>query len=124
MSHITRVETKIYDRQILMETLKDLDCRFRENVEIDFEGKRYPTDIVVWKDGEYRVGFKQGAQDAPYTIRFYGMGRKKGRAFKDRVTQVYAKKKLLAEARRKNYFLVQETRCEGNRIRLVLRKTA
>ena len=124
MSHITRVETKIYDRQILLETLKELDYRYRENFEVDFEGKRYPTDIVVWKGGAYSVGFKQGGQDAPFTIRFYGTGRKEGSAFKDRVTQVYAKKKLLAEARRKNYFLVQETRCEGNRIRLVLRKTA
>ena len=124
MSHVTRVETKIYDRKILLETLKELDFEYREDFKIYFEGKQYPVDIAVWKGGGFHVGFKQGGRDAPFNIRFYGLGGRESRRFKDRVTQCYARRKLLTEARRKNYFLVQETRCEGNRVRLVLRKSA
>ena len=102
MSHFTTVRIHVKDREVLQEVLAELNLKDKACREIEqkFLGT-HSGDMIL--RGEYRIGLLK---------------------MKDTILQLYAKKKILKEARQRNYVLVKEKAIKGNKIRLTLRKVA
>jgi hypothetical protein len=124
MSHITWVETQIRDKEILLEVLKKLGYACEENVWSGSGRGSSPLDVVARKGRGFQVGFYRREKEESYMVCYTEDRQAEYKAFQDKVLQAYAREKILKEARRRNYVLVREQRCEDNRIRLVLRKVA
>jgi len=124
MSHITHVQTRIYDREVLLQTLKSLGRSYGEDREVRYEGRNIRFDIVLERRGGGCIGFQWDRQDGSYRIAYWGVSPSGSADFQDRLLQQYARNKILKEAGLRNYVLAQEQRCGENRVRLVLRKIA
>lgn len=124
MSHITKVETRIRDREILLATLDELGHDYEEMRTIHYEGRNVPMNVAVWKKGGFRIGFTRRGDDDVYQMHSFGVRPADVKAFHDKLHQRYARKKLLKEALKKNFVLAQEKVYKDKRIRLVLRKVA
>lgn len=122
MSHITKVKTQIHDRDILLQTLKELGHLYEEDRELRVEGARLLMDVAVRGPRGFRAGFRRDSDTLPYKIYFLSESSKEHKAFRDAVMQGYAKRKIVKEARRQSYIVASERVCSGNRLRLVLRK--
>jgi len=123
MSHITHVRTRIHDREALLQALADLACEAREGRQAGGRTRRPGRErIAVWKRSTHMGTFHRDAPDAPYTLTTERAGGPPDRAFQHRVHQAYARRKILKEARRRNYVVVRESVSADRKIRLVLRK--
>jgi hypothetical protein len=122
MSHITKVETWISDKEALLETLAELGHECEERCTIYYEGRMVTADVAVRRKGRFSIGFLRREEGNVYEMHAFGLSRSEVRAFHDRLYQRYARKKLLKEARKQNFVLVHEKVYEDSRIRLVLRK--
>jgi len=122
MSHITKVKTEIHDRDVLLQTLKELGHLYEEDRELQVEGTRLVMDVAVLGRRGFRVGFQRDNENRPYKMYFLHVASKEHKAFQDAVMQGYARRKIVKEARRRNYIVASEKVCSGNRLRLVLRK--
>ena len=122
MSHITSVETEIHDRRVLVRALERLGCKWEEDQLVRYHNDRRRMDIVLRNTNTQGVGFGRPRPGEPFRMYNWGSGRDRNRKFEQKVFQEYARLKVLEEARKRNYALVRETVCAGDRIRLVLRK--
>ena len=125
MSHITRVKTQITDRDVLLETLKELGYQYEEDCRMCV-GRQRPLlmDVVIREGRGYRIGLKRIKGQGVFKVYYIGISPEQQRQFHNRLLQHYARRKILKEARARNYVLVHERACEGNRVRLVLRRVA
>ena len=124
MSHITKVETRIRDREILLETLKELGHSYEENRKLRAGRAHLVMDVAIRSRAGFHVGFRREKEDGAYKMYLLDVNAKEYKALRDAVMQRYAKKKIVKEARRRNYIVAEEKVCSGNRLRLVLRKIA
>jgi hypothetical protein len=124
MSHITKVETWISDKEALLETLGELGHEWEERRTIHYEGRIVTAEVAVRRKGRFNIGFLRGEEGNIYEMHAFGLSPSEARAFRDRLYQRYARRKLLKEARKQNFVLVHEKVYGDNRIRLVLRKVA
>lgn len=124
VSHVTHVQTRIHDREVLLQTLNSLGMRYAEQCEVSFEGRRFRFDILLERPRGCCIGFEPDERDGSYRIAYCGVNRNASRKFQDTLYQLYARNKILKEAGLRNYVLAREQRCAENRLRLVLRKIA
>ncbi|HWP34602.1 MAG TPA: DUF1257 domain-containing protein [Thermodesulfobacteriota bacterium] len=127
MSHFTTVKTKITDQEALVAALEDLGYRTVRG-ETVIRGWRQATERVdvAARLGAFDIGFRRGA-DGTYdaVADWWGVRTYEGVSqseFMRRVTQRYAYHKVLSEARRRGYALVEEEVQPDQSIRLVVRK--
>jgi len=124
MSHITTVATEIRDREVLVQALEQLGVAWAENRWVHGHEGSIRMDILIGNELRAGMGFGRAGPDLAYVVHSWGRGWGGNSSRRDRILQEYARLKVLKEARRRNYGLVEQTRCSGNRIRLVLRKAA
>jgi hypothetical protein len=124
MSHITTVETEIRDREVLVRTLEKLGILWEEDRWVRYHHDRLRMDIVIGRSRGAGTGFRRPGPGQAFQMHGWGSGGGGSLAWKGRILQEYARLKVLKEARKRNFGLVQETVCSGNRIRLVLRKVS
>jgi hypothetical protein len=121
MSHITTVETRIYDREVLLQALEKLGISWVEDRWVQEHNDRIRMDIVIRGGRGSGTGFHRPGNGKAFQMHSWG-GKAGNAKRKGKILQEYARIKILKEARRKRYGLVRETVCSGNRIQLVLRK--
>lgn len=124
MSHITQVETQVYDREVLLQVLEENGYAYEIERIIYFERRSILMDVVVHGARGFHMGFRRTHPDEAYTILYWDAGPKKFKSIQDKLLQQYARSKVLKEARQRNYVLVREKSLAGNRIQMVLRKIA
>jgi hypothetical protein len=129
MSHFTNVKTKLTDLEALKAALADLGYAVAEG-EVAIRGWRNASqraDLAA-RLGSFDVGFTRGADGAYDAVAdWWGLKTYDGVAqadFMRRVTQRYAYHKVVGEARRQGYALVEEENQADQSIRLVVRKWA
>jgi len=122
MSHITKVKTQIHDREILLQTLKELGHLYEENRELWVGGANLVMDVAIRGRTGFNVGFRREQEDRSYKMYFLDVPAQEYKGLRDAVLQRYARKKIVKEARRRNYIVADERVCSGNRLRLVFRK--
>ncbi len=81
-------------------------------------------DVAIKQKGAFRFGLRQGSEGEAYEMYAFGLGRSEEKTFRERLQRRYARKKLLKEALRRNYVLVDEKIYGDGKIRLVLRRSA
>jgi Protein of unknown function (DUF1257) len=129
MSHFTNVRTKLTDLEALKAALADLGYRVTDGgVAIrGWRGTSQQADLAA-RLGSFDIGFTRGA-DGTYdaVADWWGVRTYEGTTqaeFMRRVTQRYAYHKVLGEARRQGYALVEEETQADQSIRLVVRRWA
>jgi hypothetical protein len=127
MSHFTTIKTEIRDPEILKRTLSDLKLKFQENGKIPgHQGRTERVDIAVGAAGYSYFGFKKSQERGNYEIRglVEYLRKDEVKMIIKEVLQEYAYRKILHEARKRGFALIQEERLNAGSVKLVLRKVA
>ncbi len=129
MSHFTTVKTKITDLDALRAALADLGYAVVED-EARIRGWRNTSQSadIAARLGAFDIGFRRGA-DGTYdaVADWWGVKTYEGVSqgdFMRRVTQRYAYRKVVGEAGRQGYTVVEEQNEADQSIRLVVRRWA
>ena len=123
MSHFTTIKTEIYDLDILIQTLRDLNLSFKKGGSIPGP-QRLNVDIAVSINCHYCLGFSRNQEKKAYEIitdEEYAR-RESVKEIISRILNGYAYRKVLHETRRRGFALVQEERIDAETTKLVLRK--
>lgn len=129
MSHFTTVKTKITDLDALKAALTDLGYSVAEG-EATVRGWRNTaqTADLAARLGAFDIGFRQAADGTYEAVAdWWGVKTYEGVSQQDfmrRVTQRYAYHKVVGEAGRQGYSVVEETNEADQSIRLVVRRWA
>jgi len=67
MSHVSQVETEITDYSMLKKSLKDLNHKFEENVNISGKWINEKADLVLNINGDKNIGFRKN-EDGIYNF--------------------------------------------------------
>ena len=118
MSRFVKIATQIKDIGCLRSALADVDARVVEGTSVQgYRGRRKVELAAVTSRGE--VGF-QKRQDGFYEVVADDMSVPHG--FVDRLTQRYARHKVVKEATNAGFNVTEENVQKDNSIRLVVRK--
>jgi len=125
MSHQVVLKTKIIDKVVLEDTLRDLGYTFSYDKEIiDYHGKNVgKVDIVIDNLGKSnKVGFAFSNDDQSYNVvgDFWGCNATEAK-FTNSVKKTYAEKKVVSLLVRDRYNVVSKKNTENNTIKIVAR---
>ncbi len=119
MSRYVTVRTQLRDMELLRQTLKCMGCATQDQGRL-LAGRK--ADLVVQTPAG-PLGFAQGDAEEIGLIGMEELVRSApATQFLNQVTQQYARRKVIADAERAGYRLVEETVDADNSIRLVVRK--
>ncbi len=121
MSRFVSINTRLRDREILQQCLEQLNCQvLYEEQGIKMRGARTPVQLLVHAPFG-TLGFRV-TTSGDYEV--VGMEKvlEEQKDFINRLTQQYAYRKILKDAKAAGYTLVQEEVGEDNTIKLVVRK--
>ena len=127
MSHFTRVKTQIMDREMLVKALGDLKYQVAEHATVrGYQGNKLKADLVVNPGGAYDIGFEKDA-DGCYQVVADWWGVEKDvqlstKAFMDTMTQRYAYHKVVAEAAKQGFQVIQEVTGADQTIKVTVRR--
>jgi len=125
MSHFTKVQTKIFDKDILISTLKQLKYRvFEGKLTLKgYEGQKKNIDILVKLNSSYDIGFARN-KDGTFSIiaDWWGVTKVKEEDFTRMVNQNYSLNMIRREMKKKGYKIVEQKNLENNSIKVVVRK--
>ena len=125
MSHFTKVQTKIFDKEILISTLKQLKYIVFEGKSTlkGYEGQKKNIDILVKLNSSYDIGFSQN-KDGSFSIiaDWWGVTKVKEEDFTRMVNQNYSLNMIRREMKKKGYKIVEQKTLEDQSIKVVVRK--
>lgn len=125
MSHITRIRTKIIDREFLIQALTELGYTpiVGQQTIRGFQGQKAEVDIRISRMLSYDIGFRQ--VDGAYEIvaDWFGVRNLTQKKFTDQLSQRYAYLVSKAKFAEQGFALIEETQKNG-KIRLLLRRMA
>ena len=122
MSHLTRIKTKMAEKEYLTQALEDLDYAWKEdNARLGFGGRR--MDIKVKSRGR-SIRFRKAGNTYEVVADWWGVRGINRAQFLQQVTQRYAYHAARAKLEEQGFTLVNEEVQEGERIHLVLRRMA
>ena len=126
MSHFTKIKTRIFDRAILVDAIKDLNYTILSTDKIQGFGATKTAELVVDVNSRYTVGFTQN-EDRSYDMvgDWWGIKTETGKSHEkilNEITQRYAYKKVLVEVKRQGFMVAEEKVMEDDSIKLVVRK--
>ncbi len=124
MSHFTQIATKITNKQLLVETLRNLGYDVEENTAIKgYRGQETPVNIAVRMQRGYDVGFTLNA-DGTYSFvaDWFGVEGTNEQEFVAKVQQQYALVTVMDQVNRQGFNIVEQQRDENGAIRIVARR--
>ena len=125
MSHISRIKTKIVEKEYLLVALSELGYEVEEG-DLAISGignQKAKVDIKVRLRLSNDIGFRKTGESYEIIADWFGVRGEKSRDFTNKVTQRYAYHAAKAKMAEQGFSLVEEVQEKG-RIRLVLRKIA
>lgn len=127
MSHFTTVKTKITDLDVLKKALSELGYAYssgRTTVQ-GYEGTTRAVDFGVRTGEKYGIGFVKEGASYKIVADWWQVNQDSGidqADFVANLTQRYAYRKVLSEAKRQNWTKVKEEKMDDGTIKLVLAK--
>lgn len=124
MSHFTQVATKISNKELLLNCLKELGYEVEENVSIrGYRGQETPVDIAVRMRQGYDIGFTLGA-DGTYSFvaDWFGVQGVNEQQFTTKVQQQYALGTVMEQVSRQGFNVIEQQRDENGQIRITVRR--
>lgn len=124
MSHFTKVQIKIYNREALEDILKEM-CYTISNKKtlIGYRGAKSEVDFQIELANSYNIGFKKVDDHYEIVADWYGVKNINSAIFLRELKQKYALKIIKTELNKGNlrkYRIVSQDK-KGNTIKLVLR---
>jgi hypothetical protein len=125
MSHQVKLQAQIKDKEVLEETLRELNYSFVHNEKlIDYYGKDLGTVDLIVKIGEStnKVGFLFDSVENTYNIvgDFYNTGITK-ESFRNSIKKTYVGKKLESLLQKKRYTVVEKSTKNNGAIKMLAR---
>ncbi|MCP4402988.1 MAG: DUF1257 domain-containing protein [bacterium] len=121
MSKIVSIQTQLQDKDVLVDCLEQLHCQVLEqDGGIIMPGVDDPVQLLVHAPSG-PLGFRKGAEGS-YEMVCDDMYLPRQREWLKGLTQQYAYRKILKNAKAAGYQLVQEEVGEDRTIKLVVRK--
>ncbi|HEX2980618.1 MAG TPA: DUF1257 domain-containing protein [Anaerolineaceae bacterium] len=127
MSHISRIKTKMVEKEYLLQALTDLGYQTEEGEESirGFGGKQTPVEIrVPGKKIGYDIGFQRSGEAYDIVADWWGVIGVKQKEFTQQVSQRYAYHAAKAKLAAQGFNLVEEEVQETGEIHMVLRRMA
>jgi hypothetical protein len=125
MSHISRIKTKIVERELLLKALADLGYPVEEG-ELKVNGFNVagmPVEIKIPLRFSYPIGFQRSGETYEIVADWWGVRGIKQQEFVNQVMQRYAYHATRARLEEQGFDLIEEIQEKGE-IRLVLRRMA
>ncbi len=125
MSHITRIKTKIVEKQYLLRAIEDLGYHYEEG-ELSISGfgaNKTNVDIKISLRLSNDIGFRQTSQGYEIIADWWGVRGISQKDFTARLMQRYAYHTTRAKLETQGFSLIEETAKDGQ-IHLTLRRMA
>jgi len=125
MSHFTRIQTRLVERQHLLEALRDLG--FSPQVgRLEVRGFLGVTRVAEIRIASgtpgYDIGFAQVGDTFEMVADFWGIKNLNQEAFLRHLTQAYARRAVRAQLAKQGFSVAEEVQTAQGGIRLVLRR--
>jgi hypothetical protein len=126
MSHFVTIRTRIREKERLLEALRDLKFQFQEGQNLTvsgFAGEQAKADVVVDTGSSYQIGFRRREQEYEIIADWWGVEKKaaiRQTDFISQISQRYAYRQVLQQAREQYLVVEEEQLLEGGDIVLTL----
>jgi len=125
MSHFTRIQTRLVERQHLLEALRDLG--FSPQVgRLEVRGFLGVTRVAEIRIASgtpgYDIGFAQVGDTFEMVADFWGIKNLNQESFLRHLTQAYARRAVRAQLAKQGFSVAEEVQTAQGGIRLVLRR--
>jgi len=120
MSHFTIIKTKIFEKETLLNALKELnyEISFDKNL-IGYRGQKLNVNFQIKLEGKYNIGFVKNGTSYDIVGDLYYIHNSK--EIIGKIKQLYSKTIVMRNIRRLGYNLVEEKN-NNNTIQIVMRK--
>lgn len=123
MSHISRLKTKIVEKEFLLKAIQDMGLTFQEGeLFVNGFGTQVQVDIKIPLRLSYDIGFRQTPQGYEIVADWWGVRGIKKADFKNRLLQRYAYHAARARLEAQGFTLVEEETREEGSLHLILRR--
>lgn len=124
MSKFVTIQTELKEKDFLLEALRELGCEVKNETKIRVFLREKPCDFTAKTKNGFYFGMQQSEKG---NFDFVGDDLILNPLFKDfdfknKLTQKYAYLKILSQAKKTGFKLVEEKNTQDNTIKLVLRK--
>ncbi|MFB3788409.1 MAG: DUF1257 domain-containing protein [bacterium] len=126
MSHFVRIKTQIREREILVQSLRDLYYRFQEGQNLVIRGyqqNREQAEILVNTGSQYDIGFRRTAQEYEIVADWWGVQGNtaiRQEEFVQQVNRQYSYNLIHNQAREQNLIVEEEKTLENGDVVLIL----
>lgn len=126
MSHFSRIQTKMVEKDFILQALKDLGFAYEEGQQEvrGFGGQKTEVDIRIPLKLSYDVGLRHTAEGYTLVADWFGVRGVNQKDFTNRLMQRYAYHATRAKLEQQGFDMVEETVEETGQIRIVLRRMA
>ncbi len=126
MSHFSRIQTQIVDKEFALQAIKDLGFSYEEGEQEirAFGGQKTPVDIRIKLPLSYDIGLRKKGNSYEIVADWFGVRGIKREDFTNRLTQRYAYHAARQKLEQQGFNMVEEKVEETGQIRIVLRRMA
>jgi hypothetical protein len=126
MSHFSRIQTKIIDKEFALMAIKDLGFTYEEGEQevVGFGKQKSPVDIRIKLPLSYDVGLRKKGSTYEIVADWFGVRGINQKDFTEKLMQRYAYHAARAKLEQQGFNMVEEKVEETGQIRIVLRRMA
>jgi Protein of unknown function (DUF1257) len=126
MSHFSRIQTQIADKDFALMAIKDLGFSYEEGEQEvkAFGGQKTPVDIRIKLPLSYDIGLRKKGDTYEIIADWFGVRGINQKDFTQRLMQRYAYHAARAKLEQQGFNMVEEKVEETGQIRIVLRRMA
>lgn len=126
MSHFSRIQTKIIEKEFALMAIKDLGFTFEEGEQEvkGFGGQKSPVDIRIKLPLSYDIGLRKKGSTYEIVADWFGVRGINQADFTQKLMQRYAYHASRAKLEQQGFSMVEEKVEDTGQIRIVLRRMA
>lgn len=126
MSHFVKIRTQIRERDQLVQTLRDLHCRFQEGENLvvrGYAGNRERAEVLVNTGSQYDIGFQRKADCYEVVADWWGVEGNSSirqQSFVQQVNRQYSYNLIRDQAREQNLIVEEEQTLDNGDVVIIL----
>ncbi len=126
MSHFSRIQTQMADKDIVLKALKDMGFTYQEGDQqvIGFGGQKTPVEIRIPLKLSYDIGLRKKGNSYEIVADWFGVRGVTQKEFTNKLLQRYAYHATRTKLEEQGFSMVEEKVEETGQIRIVLRRMA